>query len=363
MMIACKFNVSDNFELDAFNLLDFDDSKSLIIGREEIIRLLKKSSKLSRADLPRDIDFIIKNGVLKVHINTLLQNMQVNSAAFEGWIIALKVWLSEQIKYVVLDFEVPDHLTGKYGNSEVCHYNRFLYRLNNMRRLFPNWFFLPQSKMVIVHGFMHWIMTSKCLLNHSLRERKSVIETDKMERQIESWFAFHEGKELLCRRWKIDKNKLYNQLPLGVFCEEIASKNAIFTRGASAIDLWGIGTDGQTLHIIELKCGRNMGLGVISEILFYAAVIYDTCIADERLFSFGKYRKASDTTDMDALKNNGDKFSHLFAHILAEQYHPLFSTEVEEMIRVGISTLDIDFDRASYDYTTKVMVEKVPVCR
>ena len=232
-----------------------------------------------------------------------------------------------------------------------------------MIRLFPSWFFLPQSKMDIVHEFMHWINSNTCLLNHSLRERESVIETDKMERQIESWFTFHEGKEILCNRWEIDQDKLYNQLPIGVFYQEIASKNAIFTRGASAIDLWGIGTDGVTLHLIELKCGRNMGLGVISEILFYAAVIYDSCIADEQLFSFGKYKNASDRSDTNALKNNGDKFSHLFAHILAEKYHPLFSAGVEDLIRVGFTNLKIDFDRASYNYTNKVIVEKVPICR
>jgi UDP-glucose 6-dehydrogenase len=29
-----------------------------------------------------------------------------------------------------------------------------------------------------------------------------------MERQIESWFAFEDGKDMLCKRWDIDKDKI-----------------------------------------------------------------------------------------------------------------------------------------------------------
>ena len=130
--------------------------------------------------------------------------------------------------------------------------------------------------------------------NHSLREREDVIKTTKMERQIESWFVFHEGKELLSKHWNIDENKLFNQLPIGVFIDKITRDNAIFSRGASAIDMWGIDKDGQTLHLIELKCGKNKGLGVIGEMLVYTLLIYDTCIAKESLFSFGKYGTAPD---------------------------------------------------------------------
>lgn len=334
------------------------DRNSEIIGKQDIIRRLRKYSKVSRASLPRDIDLSIKNGVLKVFIKNTVQNMQVDSAALEGWILVLKTWLSGEIKYVELDFEAPKDLFGQYGYPEACHYNRFLYRLNNMLRLFPGWFFLHKSKVNIVSDFMRWIKSSNCLLNHSLRERESVIKTKNMERQIESWFAFEEGKEPLCKLWEIDKDKLFNQLPVGVFYEKIASKNAIFTRGTSAIDLWGIGNDGQTLHLIELKCGNNKGIGVISEILFYAAVIYDFCISEEPLFSFGKYGKSPDTTDMIAIKNSGNKFDRLFAHILAEKYHPLFSTEVESLIREGLSNLNIKFDRAIYDYSKKVLMNE-----
>lgn len=351
------YKISDVFRSYASHLLSVDDRKSEIIARTEIIQRLKNYSQVSGAGLPRDIDFSIKNSVLKVFVKNVLHNMQTNGAAFEGWILILKSWLSKDIKYVVLDFNVPENLSGQYGNSEVCHYNRFLYRINNLLRLFPDWFFLHESKINMVNDFINWLTTGKCLLNHSLQERISVIGTDKMERQIESWFVFEEdGKNQLCKHWNIDKDKLFNQLPIGVFYKEIAAKNAIFTRGASAIDIWGIGNDQQTLHLIELKCGGNNGLGVISEILFYTAVLYDTCIADENIFSFGRYGKADDTTDMTAIKNGGSKFERLYAHILAEQFHPLFSDEVINLIQDGLSNLQINFNRALYDYKKKVLI-------
>ena len=131
-----------------------------------------------------------------------------------------------------------------------------------MSRIFPTWFFINESKRDTIFDFVQWIKSNTFVLNHSLREREDVIETTKMERQIESWFVFHEGKELLSKRWNIDENKLFNQPPTGVFIEKIIRDNAVFSRGASAIDMWGIDKDGQTLHLIELKCGDNKGLGV-----------------------------------------------------------------------------------------------------
>ncbi len=72
---------------------------------------------------------------------------------------------------------------------------------------------------------MKWLKEEPCLINHSSRERKSVINTERMERQIESWFVFEDGKSLLCNLWKIDKEKLFNQLPVGVFYKEIRQNN------------------------------------------------------------------------------------------------------------------------------------------
>ena len=328
------------------------------LNADQIAKRLKEYTNVPGVRLPRDIDFVIINDVLKVFIYKPTQNMQTDSASFEGWILALKSWLSNEIRFVDLDFSVPDSLSGRYGNPKVGHYNRFLYRINNLLRLFPDWFSLDKSKVIIVSDFMHWLESNTTLLNHSLKERESVIQTNNMERQVESWLVFEEGKDLLCNFWAIDKNKLFNQLPIGVFYKEIAAKNAIFTRGASAVDLWGIGNDEKTLHLFELKCGVNKGMGVISETLFYTAIIYDTCISKEDLFQFGRYRGTPDTRDSLAIENKGEKFERLFVHILSEKYHPLFNEQVVLLIKEGLSNLNINFDRATYDYNIKVIFDE-----
>ena len=327
-----------------------------IINKKEIVILLKERTKVSHAGLPRDIDFSIDDSKLKVFINNPIQNMQTNVAAFEAWILALKSCLPAEIKYVELDFELPINLSGRYGTSQICHYNRFLYRINNLLRLFPDWFFLNESKIGIVSDFINWIKAGTCLLNHSLKERISVIETDKMERQIESWFVFDGGKEPLCALWNLDEDKIFNQLPTGIFYEEISSNRSVFTRGAGAIDLWAVGKDGQSLHIIELKCGNNINMGVISEVLFYTLLIYDTCIAKDNWFTFGKYKNTADTRDAVVIKNNSNKFKSLYSHILAERYHPLFDNKVMLLIKDGLANLGISFDRAVYNYEQKVII-------
>lgn len=351
------YDVGDVFSRYATYLLNAEAQDSVIIGKNEIIERLKEKSGISGADLPKDIDFSIKNRVLKVFIKNAALDMQRDSVAFEGWVSILKCWLSDEIEYVMLDFELREDLMYQYGFPEACHFNRFLYRLYNMSRIFPAWFFIKESKRATLFDFIKWLKSNTFVLNHSLREREDVIETTKMERQIESWFVFHEGKELLSRRWNIDKSKLFNQLPTGVFINKITKNNAVFSRGASAIDMWGIDKDGQTLHLIELKCDENKGLGVIGETLFYTALMYDSCVAEDSLFSFGKYGTAPDTSDTAAIKNDGRKFSRLMTHILAENYHPLFSKGVVSLIHDGLKNINTSFDRATYSYCRKDFVD------
>src|SRR5690554_4867796 len=139
----------------------------ILMENREIVQLLRTSTKVPRVGLPRDIDFSIVNKVLKVFIKKPDQNMQTNGAAFESWIIALKSWLDAEIKFVELDFALPDTSVGRYGNSKACHYNRFLYRLNNLMRMYPDWCYLNESKKFIVSEFMDWLKLNTTLLNHS----------------------------------------------------------------------------------------------------------------------------------------------------------------------------------------------------
>ncbi|HOO61788.1 MAG TPA: hypothetical protein PKV44_05125 [Bacillota bacterium] len=315
-----------------------------------VLKLLRESTGNNRVKLPSGIRFTILNKTLHVFLDDVVKNMQEDAVAFEGWVLALKAWLDNEIRFVQIDFKPPEVDIPSKGTPAAGHYNRFLYRLNNMARFFPDWFLIAKSKEKAVADFMDRIHSGKFVLNHSLRERESVIDTEEMERQIESWFAFHDGSELLHERWGLDKDKIFNQLPVGVFDEAINAKNAIFTRGNSAIDLWGVDTNQEMLHIIELKYGKNSKMGVISETLFYTALIYDACIAEKPLFSFGRYRDTEVTSDAEVIMNGGERFKNLYAHILSERYHVLFSDGVEKLIQKGLARLNIQFDKAEYSY-------------
>jgi hypothetical protein len=278
--------------------------------------------------------------------------MQTNEAAFEAWIIVLKAWLGDDVEWVFLDYSVPQNIGTEYtAGCQRGHYNRFLFRINGFIELFNDWFVLAEDKQNEVNAFMNWFCKVPSLLNHPLAEAKSVIKTEKMERQIESWLTFEDGKALLCSRLRLDPNKVFNQLPVGVFHERIAVCTAIFTRGASAIDLWGIGTDGKTLHLIELKCGNNKGMGIISETLFYAHVMHQACVDSKGCIAFGTWGNVGDQRGIELLR--GHKYPHMALHFMAEQFHPLFEEQVCKLLNEGLSAWNTSADQVWYDYQAK----------
>jgi len=317
-----------------------------IIDKSGILKRMKVASGVSSARLPKNMGLSIENGVLRCRVNTLNSNMQKDEAAFESWVIVLKAYLPE-INHVEVDFTIPHTPGSNHVGLDFGHYNRFLYRLYNMTRLFPDWFFIASSKKKTVADFICWLDSNRCLINHSPKDKKSVYNKNHKERRVESWFVFEDKDKLLCNLLDIDEEKFFNQVAVGVYYESIEKSNTIFPGGA--VDMLGISRDGDGLHLIELKCGANQKIGVISETLFYTAVIYDTYVSKNPLFSFGN-KKTKETKEMHALYNGGERFSHLTAHILAESYHPLFQQKVEELIADGFSSLGIVFSRQLYEY-------------
>lgn len=329
----------------------------------KILEILKEKNNKD-IDFTTKMDFVIENDILKVFIKEPTQNMQSDDAAFEGWILVLKSWLPNVVKFVELDFEVPGNLSSDHygGSIELSHYNRFLYRINNFSKMYPDWFSVDISKKQIISDFMEFLKDNKTILNHSSKKREDKIDKNSMEEQtepnqgiyendIERWFVFQEGKELLYDTWNINKEKIYNQLPVGVFYQKKATKYKIFPDKKSAIDFWGIGEDEISLHLFELKRGKNKKVGVISETLFYTFIIYDTCISQTLLFCYeSRDLKNSDTK---AIVNDNKKFDKLYAHILSEEYHTLLNEEVFGLKKKGLNNLNISFDRATYDYSKK----------
>jgi hypothetical protein len=64
----------------------------------------------------------------------ILANLQTNAAAFEAWCLALRVWC--EVEKIELRWQQP----ADNSPNEQCHYQRFLYRVERFRSLFPSWF-------------------------------------------------------------------------------------------------------------------------------------------------------------------------------------------------------------------------------
>lgn len=334
------------------------ESAASSLGARDVLRLLREHVEVEKGKtrghlgLPRDIDFSLHDGVLSVRIHNPMANMQTNEAAFEAWILILKRWLDGDIDRVFLDYSVPDIISECYvADYRRQHYNRFLFRLNGFTKLFGDWVTLADDRQAEVASFMDWLRRGPSLLNHPIARARSVIATEKLERQVESWLVFHEGKQLLCDHLALNPDKVFHQLPVGVFHERIAANTAIFTRGASAIDIWGVGLDDETLHLIELKVGSNKGVGAISETLFYAQVLQQACIEQEGFISFGKWGNVGEQRGIDLLRCR--KYARLAVHFMAEQFHPLFDSQVCMLIDKGLSAWGAAADQILYDYSQK----------
>jgi len=357
----------------ATRLLATDDTKSEIIEKNAIVALLinkyneadcdlftgikrnvaaTKEKELVCINIPEGMELSIKNNVLKVFI-TNTGNEKGNSIAFDSWILTLKSWLSREIRYVMLDFELPSIIYGHHGDSAVRNLNRFLYSVHNMSRLFPNWFFVDESKMATLKEFIDWIKSNTSSLNTYFRQKESVGQSDEFRKEIESWLDSAVGKELICGKWNIDSQKLYRNMELNVFFIKDNAMELIYNYDSNVFDLVGISKNKQKLHLIVLEPGNEAIMNFISSIIFYAMVLNDSCTvnglydsgkAKNRLFSFEKCSKMNDIPDNTTIVKEGRKFRYLTIHIITGKHYPFFNYQVKELIREGLSNLDIKFD-------------------
>ena len=72
----------------------------------------------------------------------IISNLQANSAAFEAWVLALRVW--SEVKKIDLVWKRPVACTP----NEQCHYERFLYRAQRFHSLFPEWFCVGEAELL-----------------------------------------------------------------------------------------------------------------------------------------------------------------------------------------------------------------------
>lgn len=211
-------------------------------------------------------------------------NMQDDSIAFEGWALALKVWLKlPEEKVVELHWKDPS-LERK--TPEYAHYQRFLYRVILFKQA-VSWFSISDESLSLLEDSetLHptgSLKNDQLKINYGKDSDRNIKpnyvfplppETH-TENDLEKFFTINTDPLFKCLKVKEGTNNIKRQLPVGVFDGGVKSETRIFSGNSSAIDLCVLTEGGETV-VLELKKDDNRKVGGISELLFYSHVVRD----------------------------------------------------------------------------------------
>jgi len=291
------------------------------------LRTATGNTSLALTDLIR---FEENQGVVDVFLSAIkvVENMQNNAAAFEGWLLGIKA-IKPDWKFR-LCWDEPEEINSG-------HYQRFLYRVKKFEKLFggeKGWFSTAEESQSFLDSLRVREGGNYVLNTPSSSSEDRINEGGGKENIIENAIVKNQCKDLL-DMFGIDK--LERQLPVGLFEGHKARNTAIFTGGKSAIDIWGIGKD-KSMVIFELKAEGNKSVGVISELFFYAMVSKDE---QNRVFSRHGEGGAGDQISTT---------SHIKAMILAPDIHPLINEDVFNLLNNPPNPLQDTDGKIEYGY-------------
>lgn len=296
--------------------------------KNQILEALKSSCRPS-IKLPSQLDMVITQNCLTISLlaETTLENMQRDSAAFEGWAIVVKRWI-KKIDRVIIKWDDPTF--SSISKNEMQHYQRFLFRAKRFSEAY-SWLDIDTSnkdcfrQLAIDKG-------KEIILNTPSEERSREFKEKKelhtySESQLEEFIL--SDKEA-CEQFKrtFDLKIVDNQLPVGVFEGKKNNETKIFTGGKSAIDIWGINSKGE-FCLFELKNAKNSKVGALSEMLFYSFVIQDVI---NGVLKF-------DSTTYIGLKNIQEA-KRVKCFLLAPSTHPLIDSEVFLLLNKSSSGIE-----------------------
>ena len=278
--------------------------------RKEILQALREAygahtKRKRNIKLPSALGIENNEDGLLLQLNATLvaANMQTDEAAAEAWALVLRLWLGEKhVPRVVLDWEVPSR--GAEG-----HYQRFLYRVGQFCKLFPEWFKVANPEKLRASKALGETLL---ILNvASKREGRIEPRTSSREYKIES--ALWNSEQF---RQHFGLDRVDRQFPVGLFAGTVSHASRIFTGGKSAIDIVGVGRD-RRFWIFELKAGENISVGTLSELLLYTGVIREAARESPRI-QFDHPKQDSRVGPKDVQECTG-----INAVMVVENLHPL----------------------------------------
>ena len=264
----------------------------MIIENSELEKMMKqayaKMSILSKRapppnlKWPRYIEVTEEMGKRTLHINenAIQSNMQSNVSAFEGWLLVLKELVYKDYRFTV-EF--------RQGIKTDKHYQRFLFRLSLFDELYgggrnESWFELSQPIRAFLDSdclYVEYRNKDKLTSNAGIcgRGNGKVNHTNILaalsEAEMELRLCKDDfDKDCIKKAFKTT-DKIYRQFPVGVFHDEVIDNNALFPGKKACVDLVADGDDKQSFWIFELKKKGNIPLGILSELLFYTAIVRD----------------------------------------------------------------------------------------
>jgi hypothetical protein len=296
--------------------MDDSDNKMLI-------QQLREACNSSTVSLPSDITFNIYGTTIRMHLSPkcVEASMLADSAAFEGWALALKRWLPH-ISHIEINW------TCECDEFDQ-HYQRFLFRLKKFKDLF-NWFsIIPMresdlDKLGIKVSGKYYITSPKKIRETPEKDScKTIEEALQDEHKLECFIK--DNPDLLLKLLGIEYSD--RQFPVGLFHEIVSKGTEIFPRANSAIDLWGVDNK-QGFFLFELKRDKAQKMGIFSELFFYSSIIEG--IQDKRFHLQKENKLITDT-------------KRINSYILAPQWHPLIDIKLLNMVNDAFRTKQSHF--------------------
>lgn len=180
------------------------------MDKDKILKALK--DKVYYAELPSKMNMSIMGSTLYIKLDRdgVIQNMQNDASAFEGWIFCLKAFFP-YINVVIIDWEDPSFSPDeKVIRTQQKHYSRFLLRVIWFVDNY-SWADVVESKKAEITCFKQ--RYSELTLNYPLQKSKDKSvksETDqkmKYEAMLETAIYQHLSKTGFAN----------HQLPMGLF--------------------------------------------------------------------------------------------------------------------------------------------------
>ena len=325
------------------------------MDKGEILAVIKK--KVYYAELPSKMDVSVMDDTLHIIIDAdgVLQNMQNDASAFEGWVFCIKSFFPN-ITNVIIDWEEPVlSLEEKVQANQRKHFNRFLLRVVWFIENYP-WATVAESKKETIEMFGRRI--SQLTLNFPLQDSKDKSEKGDNDRAMK----YEAMLETAVYQYLSTLGNANHQLPMGLFDGTVSKATAITPGGASQADLWRI--DHDKFYVYELKdCinSDNTHVGIITELMFYANVLYRLFITHDiqypleaDKFRTDKREKASRGLELILDAIHAHSIAQIKAVLLTDRLHPLIEYAKEQLLS------DMNQGKAAVEYEHSTVLQLMP---